>query len=100
MAAHDVVLVGSLDYYFNPVTEAVIAKGHNVVRYNMPADFAAKPDALDNASVLYAVGYCPVSREVMARALQASNRPASEPQRASWSSRVSCVARRPGFRSL
>jgi phosphoglycerate dehydrogenase-like enzyme len=68
MAAHDVVLVGSLDYYFNPVTEAVIAKGHNVVRYNMPADFAAKPDALDNASVLYAVGYCPVSREVMARA--------------------------------
>ena len=39
MPAHDVVLVGSLDYYFNPVTEAVVAKGHNVVRYNMPADF-------------------------------------------------------------
>lgn len=68
MPKQDVVLVGSLDYYFNPVTEAVAAKGHNVIRYNMPADFVAKPDALENASVLYAVGYCPVSREVMARA--------------------------------
>ncbi len=67
-SAHDVVLVGSLDYYFNPVTEAVAAKGYNVVRYNTPADFVAKTDALDNASVLYAVGYCPVSRAAMARA--------------------------------
>lgn len=67
-SVHDVVLVGSLDYYFNPVAEAVAAKGHTIVRYKTPADFVAKPDALDNASVLYAVGYCPVSRAVMARA--------------------------------
>jgi phosphoglycerate dehydrogenase-like enzyme len=57
-----------MDFFFNPVAEAAIAKGHAAVRYKMPADFLANKDALAKAAVLYAVGFCPVTREAMSRA--------------------------------
>lgn len=68
MPSQDVVLVGQMDFFFNPVAEAVAAKGHKAVRYQTPADFLADKNALATASVLYAVGYCPVSRDAMSRA--------------------------------
>lgn len=66
--SHEVVLVGAMDFFFDPVAEAVAAKGHTYIRYKTPAEFLANTQALDCASVLYAVGFCPVSRETMARA--------------------------------
>jgi phosphoglycerate dehydrogenase-like enzyme len=65
---HEVVLVGPMDFFFNPVAEAVTAKGHTAVRYRTPADFAGAKDPLARASVLYAVGFCPVTRPQMAGA--------------------------------
>jgi phosphoglycerate dehydrogenase-like enzyme len=56
-----------MDFFFTPVAEAVAAKGCRPVRYRTPADFLADPTALDRAAVLYAVGFCPVSRETMSR---------------------------------
>lgn len=68
MSQREVVLVGPQDFFFDPVAKAAAARGHTSVRYKMPADFLAKGDALARASVLYAVGFCPVTRDVMARA--------------------------------
>jgi phosphoglycerate dehydrogenase-like enzyme len=68
MNQREVVLVGPQDFFFTPVAEAVTEKGHTAVRYPSPAAFLAKEDALDNASVLYAVGNAPISRAVMSRA--------------------------------
>ena len=68
MPPQDVVLVGHMDFFFNPVAEAAVAKGHRFVRYKTPADFLADKNALATASVAYAVGYCPVSRDAMSRA--------------------------------
>jgi phosphoglycerate dehydrogenase-like enzyme len=66
--SQQVVLVGAQDYFFDPVAEAVKAKGCAVVRYRAPAEFLAATRPLAEASVLYAVGYCPVTREMMAAA--------------------------------
>jgi phosphoglycerate dehydrogenase-like enzyme len=68
MPPQDVVLVGSMDFFFNPVADAVTAIGHKAIRYRAHPDFLADKNALDTASVLYAVGYCPVTREAMSRA--------------------------------
>lgn len=68
MSQLDVVLVGPQDFFFDPVAAAVAAKGHTSTRYKDPAEFLARQDALDRAAVLYAVGFCPVSRALMARA--------------------------------
>ncbi|MGE4064259.1 MAG: NAD(P)-dependent oxidoreductase [Rhodospirillaceae bacterium] len=64
----EVVLAGPTDYFFDPAAAAIKAGGHSVVRYRSVADFAATPDALASASVLYAVGFCPVTRAQMERA--------------------------------
>ena len=66
--SHEVVLVGAQDYFFDPVAEAVKAKGYTPVRYRSIAAFQEAPHPLARAVVLYAVSACPVPREVMAAA--------------------------------
>lgn len=67
MSLH-VVLVGPHYFFFDPVAAAVRAQGDRVTCYASLEDFHAREDALDDADVLYAVGYLAVSRERMARA--------------------------------
>lgn len=62
------VLVGPQDFFFVPVADAVHAKGHTATRYAALEDFQRRPEALEQADVLYAVGYLSVTREMMARA--------------------------------
>jgi len=68
MSQLEVVLVGPQDFFFDTVGTAVTAMGHRATRYRTPSEFLAKPDALDDADILYAVGFLPVTRELMARA--------------------------------
>lgn len=63
-----VVLVGPHDFFFDPAAAAVRAEGHRTTRYGAVDDFLRQDDALDDADVLYAVGYLPVPRERLARA--------------------------------
>lgn len=60
-----VVLVGPYDLVFLPVEQAVRALGHDVLRYRTEREFLGEPQALQDTSVLYAVGSLPVSRAAM-----------------------------------
>ncbi len=62
------VLVGHLDYFFAPVREALEAKGHAFIHFKTPAEFLAHPEALNDAAVILAHGFVPVSAETLSRA--------------------------------
>jgi len=68
MSQLEVVFAGHLDFFFEPVAAALAAKGYKSVHYRTAADFLANQDALANATVLYAHGFIPVSRETLSRA--------------------------------
>lgn len=63
-----IVLVGPHHFFFEPVIQALRPRGARFTYCPALKDFQERPDALDDADVLYAVGYLPVTRAMMARA--------------------------------